>query len=512
MKKLPMDGSVRGSYTLVGTLLIFVVVFLPLLLAVSVRAAEGNVNANGAGVESLVLATLQKGQVADAANSELSLDFIVSLLMLPEKQLPGGVRIRQARFSSRLDLSNVQIPGSLWLLDCQFADGIDLSGTRIAGDLSLEQSHFAYPPGSQGTNDIFIGLKVLGDTNLTGTTFDGPADFTYAEFRGEFSADGAKFLAPETSADFQYVQFREGAFFRQPSFGGTLKMWYAEIQDMDLTFDANGKIPRIEMPQAVVQRSLSIQGGELDYLGLASLRVLGIANLGPVCISHQLDLHRASFDTVSFNVRPCQNAATQFMTYVSGLRYFFLTSDDGGPPTDSFLQTLLASNFKGIPNDPNNPPDPGLFAQYAQFEAFLRSHNYSDDADRALVAGKVRERETISTTWFSLSRWKSVFEDLSVGYGTKPLRPLVACIVVVILGTIILSSPNQMKWMGDNREPPKYSAFWYTLDKFAPVIDLRVADLWEPKTVPLQRCALGLRILGFILAPLTLAALTGSFK
>jgi len=464
---------------------------------------------SAAAVEASLLSALQAGEVADAGNAEVSPDFVIGLLLHSEKTLPNGVRIQNARFRSRLDLSSFQLAKSLRLESCQFEDGIDLTGTRVEGDLSLEQSHFAYPAGESDTNDSFIGLKVLGDTDLTGAVFAGPVDFTNAEFRGEFMADGAVFQAPETSADFQYAQFRGTAFFRESSFSGTLKMWFAQIQDMNLTFDPGSTIPRIEMPQTIVQRSFALQGGQLNYLGLASMRVLGVANLGPFCVSQQIDLHKASFDTLSFNVLPCQGKPANLLSYVSGLRYLFVTSDNGGPPTDSFLNVLAASNFKGIPNDPNNPPDPGLFAQYSQYEAFLRAHNYDDDADHVLLAGKRRERATASSTF---SRWKSDIEDWSVGYGTKPLRPIFLCLLVVILGTVVLNKPELMDFTDEKAAPQNFSAFWYALDKFAPVIDLKVADLWQPRTAWLQRCALALRILGFILVPLAVAALTGSFK
>ncbi len=462
--------------------------------------------------ETAIRATLQAGGVADAQNRMLSTDFVTSLLLLPGKTLPNGVRIRGARFNSRLDLSSYQVSSELWFVSCEFADGIDLTGTRIAGDLSLEQSHFSYPAWVRDTNNIFIGMKVLGDTSLAGAIFDGPVDFTDAEFRGEFTADKAKFLAPDTGADFQFAQFRGTAFIRQASFNGILKMWSAQIQDLALLFDPTGTTPRIEMPQAVVQRSLTIQGGEMRYLGLSSMRVLGTATLGPLCFSQQLDLHKAFFDTVSLDVLPCSAKTSPVVAYVSGLRYSFLTSDNGGPPTDGFLQILSASNYKGVPGDPNNPPDQGLFPQYSQFESFLRSHDYSADADRVLVAGKRRERSTTSSGWFSLGLWKSQLEDWTVGYGTSPLRPLFFCLVFVFLGSIILDQPEKMKWTDDKLASEKYSSFWYTVDKFAPVIDLKVADAWQPTTAGLQRFALALRILGWILVPLAAAALTGSFK
>src|SRR5712672_611180 len=239
---------------------------------------------------SSILSSLKSGQVADAQGAQLDPDFILSLVFRPDHDLPYGVRLRRAHFTSRLDLSNAQVPASLCLVDCTFDDGVDFTGARIAGDFSLEQSEFRYPAYTKDTNNIFIGLKVVGDTTLSSATFYGPVDFTNAEFRGEFTADNSKFLAPDTSADFQYAQFRGTAFFRQSSFAGTLKMWFAQIQDLTLAFDQTAVIHRIEMPQVVVQRSLAIQGGQWDCLGLSSLRVLGTAALGPLCVSRQLDL------------------------------------------------------------------------------------------------------------------------------------------------------------------------------------------------------------------------------
>ncbi|HXY24655.1 MAG TPA: hypothetical protein VEI73_08390 [Candidatus Acidoferrum sp.] len=477
-------------------------------------AAADKPGPSGASVEASLLSALQAGEVADAGQTEVSTDFVVGLLLHSEKTLPNGVRIQNARFRSRLDLSSFRVTKSLWLVGCQFDDGIDLTGTRFEGDLSLAQSQFAYPAGEHDSNDSFIGLKVMGDTDLTGVVFAGPANFTYAEFRGEFMADGAVFQAPETSADFQFAQFRGDAFFRESGFSGILRMSGAQLQDTNFALVPLGKtleIPGIDMSQAIVQRSFVVQGGQLDYLGLSSLRALGTANLEPFCVSQQIDLRKASFDTLSFNVLPCQEK-TKFLSYVSGLRYTFITSDNGGPPTDSFLNVLAASNSKGTPNESNNSPDPGVSAQYAQYEAFLRAHNYDDDADRVLLAGKRWERVTASSGWFSLSRWKGNIEDWTVGYGTKPLRPLFLCILVVVLGTLVLNKPQLMDFTDDKAPRQKFSAFWFALDKFAPIIDLRVADLWQPRTAWLQRCALALRILGFILVPLAVAAIAGSFK
>src|SRR5205823_2666056 len=125
-------------------------------------------------IRASILSSLQTGQVADAQRAQLDPDFMTTLVFRPDHDLTHGVRIRRAHFTSRLDLSNAQVPASLWLVDCTFDDGVDFTGTRIAGDLSLEQSEFRYPAYTKDTNNIFIGLKVLGDTTLSSASFYGP--------------------------------------------------------------------------------------------------------------------------------------------------------------------------------------------------------------------------------------------------------------------------------------------------------------------------------------------------
>jgi hypothetical protein len=61
---------------------------------------------------------------------------------------------------------------------------------------------------------------------------------------------------------------------------------------------------------------------------------------------------------------------------------------------------------------------------------------------------------------------------------------------------------------------PRFSAFWYSLGLFLPVVDLGVAKNWRPsqKSFPLLTYARIHQLAGWILIPVTRAALTGAFK
>lgn len=61
---------------------------------------------------------------------------------------------------------------------------------------------------------------------------------------------------------------------------------------------------------------------------------------------------------------------------------------------------------------------------------------------------------------------------------------------------------------------PKYSAWWYRLDLFMPVVDLQFAQTWipDPNRKFARNYARVHKFLGWILIPIGLAAVTGLIK
>jgi len=62
--------------------------------------------------------------------------------------------------------------------------------------------------------------------------------------------------------------------------------------------------------------------------------------------------------------------------------------------------------------------------------------------------------------------------------------------------------------------PRVYSRFWYSLNLFLPVVDLQAGKVWKPKAdQTFLRNYMRVHILlGWILVPLVLAAVTGLIK
>jgi hypothetical protein len=103
-------------------------------------------------------------------------------------------------------------------------------------------------------------------------------------------------------------------------------------------------------------------------------------------------------------------------------------------------------------------------------------------------------------------------QNVFLGYGRSALQPLVWSLAFVVFGTVVFWNEKRMEACA--KEPPRYSAFWYSLELFLPVVDLGVAKSWRPSqsSFPLLTYARVHQLAGWILIPVALAALTGAFK
>ncbi len=150
---------------------------------------------------------------------------------------------------------------------------------------------------------------------------------------------------------------------------------------------------------------------------------------------------------------------------------------------------------------------------YSNLEEFFLRQGYRGDADRAFIAGKRREREAYrrSGQWFP---WLgSYLLDWLVGYGRRPWQAGIPCVVLVALGCALFS-PRKMEPQRPDDVPRVYNRFWYSLGLFLPFVDLQADKVWKPKADQtfLRNYMRVHVLLGWILIPIVLAALTGLIK
>jgi hypothetical protein len=180
---------------------------------------------------------------------------------------------------------------------------------------------------------------------------------------------------------------------------------------------------------------------------------------------------------------------------------------------------------------------------YRHLEEYFEKRGHSDLADQVYIAQKRRERREI-LEWYSITWWWSLFLDLFIRYGRSPDLAFLYSLFVVVFGSIVFWRKDGMRPTASDAPPqiktpshiPKtlprwmrmqmmasqtksnalvdYNPIWYSLDLFISIVDLRMAEDWEPS--PERQWARAYMrihiILGWVLIPIGLLALTGVIR
>jgi hypothetical protein len=144
-------------------------------------------------------------------------------------------------------------------------------------------------------------------------------------------------------------------------------------------------------------------------------------------------------------------------------------------------------------------------AQYVQHEG------RADVARDIRLASKRREIAGGPRTAGGVFRyvWKA-FLYATIGGGVAPERAFYLLFALLVFGTLFYRDKAKMVWRG-RADEPHYSAFWYTVDLLLPVMKLDEARDWSPRPNDRARIYASrvLRVVGFLMIPLLLAAATG---
>ena len=213
----------------------------------------------------------------------------------------------------------------------------------------------------------------------------------------------------------------------------------------------------------------------------------------------KVDFAYADFSLVDLSGASWPKVAAQFS--MRGMSYKYIRLVPGNEP-ESHKALLKLADQSAYTAD-----------VYSNLEEFFLRQGYRADADEAFIGGKRREREEYfrSGHWF---RWLgSWMLDLLVGYGRRPWRAGIPCAALIALGCVLFS-PKKMEPQQPEDTPRVYNRFWYSLGLFLPFVDLQSNKVWKPKAdQTFLRNYMRVHILlGWILVPLALAAVTGLIK
>jgi hypothetical protein len=169
---------------------------------------------------------------------------------------------------------------------------------------------------------------------------------------------------------------------------------------------------------------------------------------------------------------------------IDGLSYEAVTDVDGRDARLRWLQ-LDPRGFR---------PQP-----YAQLAQVYRAAGRDEDARTVLLAGERHRRETLSLP----GRWWGRLQDLTVGYGYRPVRAGVWLAVLFAVGAIVFTLyPPRAAEPG---KAPEFVPPVYALDLILPVVDFGQQSAYYPRGATVW-LAYALIVAGLILATTVAAA------
>lgn len=438
-------------------------------------------------------------------------------LTLEEADIPCAVAFKHCVFSGEVNFSHCDFRKSLTFDYSTFGRSVSLAGSTVGHDLRLHEvvfegganmfesvmvsrsldaggARFTAPDGANSFN----GMSVLGTAFFKKVRFVGSLDFIGVHVNGQLNFADAEFGEPGTNGqprDFLMGNMNvEGkTLFSRTTFYSPVTFMHSHLHGLfradHLTnlFILPGNVKAPELPYPT------------DFTGLIS--------------ESGIDLSASRFaDKISFigcDVKAMDLEDTVWPTNqgsisVSGLRFKRITWGRDFPSVSKLKPLLSVSAYS---------PD-----FYLQVEQVFHDEGKLDDADRMFHARFQQDRKLLVQEhhWLRwLGRW---ILFVTVGDGRHPELTFVWSFIFVLFGYVVFRERKGHSRIMEQQDPDQapriYNAFWYSLDLFAPAIDLQAANFWKPTTdsgFPRHYMRIH-RILGWIVIPIGIASLTGIIK
>ncbi|MEV7891135.1 membrane-associated oxidoreductase [Streptomyces sp. NPDC002817] len=377
-----------------------------------------------------------------------------------------GSQIRQLNLRGStlpgLDAGAVCMEGVLRLTDCRFRGPVRLSGARIAGALFMERAQFTSDTSDAvlqlnhaeiGRDLLCQGLTADGEVLLTGAAVGGLVNFHEAELRCPGgTALNAEALAAEADVVLRRVRTQ-----------GLLELRGARIRGRLILSRAH-----LSNPGGTALHATSCTIGEL-WLRKGP-PVDGVVNLR----RSQVELLDLEPDMVPGRIR------------FNSLTYTTLIPHE---PAERRLPMLERDVDGYVPH------------AYEQLTAaYLRIGD--DYAARQVQLAKQR-RLRATRAWYG--RLWGYLQDVTVGYGFRPLRACAWLVSLLAVGSLVyaLHEPPPLK----PGEHPDFDPVFFTLDLLLPVISFGQEGAFAPQG-GYQALSYALVITGWILATTVVTGVT----
>ena len=433
------------------------------------------------GAEKFVLEQVTAGKVADlttqfpeAGARVLRGLFLEELLTGSRKDLVmhrNGVLIEGAVVRERIDLRNAEVTHDTRLARCRLEGGVNFSKSIFTDGLSLEGSVFRGPAN-------FEEMKVGRGLSLQDAVFEAGADFDQVEVAGVLQAGGTGFETTNSPASFNNLKVGGTACFTNATFAGAVEFKCSR-------FGGDLRLDGARFTHATA------------FASFEGLKVEGSTSFWQARFAGYVSLKDSRFNALDLaGVHWPEHEYGEWL-WLNGAAYQRISA---GAERSSWSNLLALVNRSAH----RSAYSTDIYSSLAEF---YRREGYPREANQFLIAQKRQERAEVL---HGLEWCWSLFLDGFVGYGRSPGRALFWSTLIVLTGVLVFR-PDRMEPRTTNLKADNYSAFWYSVDLFLPLIKLQDADLWKPKDdVWFARFWSRLHtMLGWALIPIAVAAWTG---
>lgn len=349
----------------------------------------------------------------------------------------------------------MRVDGVLRLTRARFRGVVRLAGVKIAGSLYLEGSEIIAPDAEEPV--LQLNQAAVGDDlRATGLRTQGQIRLSGLTVAGSLTLNTAHLSNPGGSAlDAEVLVVEGNILFRQALVEGWIGLRGARIAGrLDLSYS-----------------TLSNPGDSVLLASSSTMGELWLRESPP--IKGAVVLHSAQVDVLWLEpaVLPDKVFLTSF-TYASLLPH---------EPAGRRLTMVERDGAGYVPH------------AYEELAAAYR--RIGDDGAARLVQLAKQRRLRGTQPWYG--RMWGYAQDVTVGYGFRPLRAAVWLLSLLTVGSLTygLHNPHALK----ASEAPHFNAFFYTLDLLLPVISFGQEEAFAPDGW-YQYLAYALIIMGWILA------------
>ena len=414
-----------------------------------------------------------KSQFGEGTNSVLRGAFLEALLSQTGTNIfCNGVSIEHAVVRDAVDLRNAAVRQEVSLLKCRFEAKVNFSKSVFENNLSLNGSTF------QGPVDL-SAMKIGRAVTLDQASFWREVNASQVEVGGVLNARESHFNSTTGAVDFTSLKVIGDAFFTRAIFAGPVTFRYAHFTENWPCEGTAFTNPAALVNFESVQVGATASFADSSFAGYVSFRDARFATLG--------------FSKVNWPVTHLYHP----WLWLNGMTYQRISAGSEKDSWNNLYDLVQRTAHKSAYSADI----------YTSLEDYYRRLGYPGQANMFFRAQKQRERQEVLTgfAW----AW-SLFLDWFVGYGRSPQRAIFWSVAIVGIGCLMFR-PDRMEPQKSEYSARKYSAFWYSVDVYLPIIKLHDAEIWKPK----EECAMAHlwrrihTILGWALIPIALAAWTG---